>query len=117
VEKRRYQRVSREVTVDINYVDPSTMEDREVERSCSRNLSAVGLKVTSDQKLEVGHAVEVKFYMPDSEERLTLRANVVWVEELVENKFYDMGLEFIDIDDKQIEKINSLVVEASQEQQ
>ncbi len=117
MEKRRYQRLSREVTVDINYVDPATKEDKEVERSCSRNLSAVGLKVTTDHKLDVGHAVEVKFYMPDSDERLTLRANVVWVEELVENQFYDMGLEFIDIDDKTVEKINTLVEQASPEQQ
>ena len=115
MEKRRYQRLSREVVVDITYPNPLTGEKREIERSCTRNLSAVGLMVTTDQKLEVGHAVEVKFYMPDSDERFAMHARVLWIEELVEDKFYNMGLEFINIDDGTTAKINSLVKKASQE--
>jgi hypothetical protein len=115
VEKRRYQRLPREVAVDITYLDSATRKRREVERSCSRNLSAVGLLVTTDKKLEPGSVVEVKFYLPDSPEEAVLTARVVRVEELAKDKFYDIGLEFTNVDDITLAKINAVVIQDSTE--
>lgn len=115
MDKRRYQRLPREVTVDITYVDPVSKECREVERSCSRNLSAVGLLVVSDKKLDLGSAVDLQFYLPDSPERLALKAKVVRIEELVEGEIFDLGLEFLEIDDVTLAKINAFVMHESEE--
>jgi hypothetical protein len=116
VEKRRYQRLPREVAVDITYLDTATKKRTEVERSCSRNLSAVGLLVTTDKKLEPGKTVEVRFYLPDSPEEAVLTARVVRVEELVSGEFYDIGLEFTNVDDLTLAKINALVMQDSTEE-
>ena len=115
MEKRRYQRLPREIALNITYNDPATKERKEVERSCSRNLSALGLLVTTDKKLDIGSQVHVEFYLPDSPEYMTLNANVVRVEELVKDELYELGLEFIDIDDLTLAKINALVIHDSGE--
>ncbi len=116
MEKRRYQRLPREVAVDITFMDPASKKRREVERSCSRNLSAVGLLVTTDKKLETGSTVEVKFYLPDSPEEAVLTARVVRVEELVKDKFFDIGLEFTNVDDLTLARINAVVIQDSTEE-
>jgi len=116
VEKRRYQRLPREIAVDITYLDPATRKRREVDRSCSRNLSAVGLLVTTDRKLEPGCTIEVKFYLPDSPEEVILTARVVRVKELVKDKFYDLGLEFTSVDDLTLARINAVVIQDSTEE-
>jgi c-di-GMP-binding flagellar brake protein YcgR len=108
MDRRRYQRLPREVAVDITYVDPATNKRKEVERSCSRNLSAVGLLVTADHRFNVGDTVEVKFYLPGSPECLRLNARVVRVEEVAREQFYDLGLEFLEIDKAALARINSL---------
>jgi c-di-GMP-binding flagellar brake protein YcgR len=113
LEKRRYQRLPREVAVDITYIDPATREEKEVERSCSRNISALGLLVLSDQNIEIGSLVRVEFDLPDSPEHVTVQANVVRVEEITAGKLYDIGLEFVDIDDLTLAKINAVVLQDS----
>ena len=115
MEQRRYQRLAREVAVDITYVDPATEKQEELERSCSLNLSALGLLVATDKKLDIGSVVNVKFYLPDSPEEVNVTANVVRVEELVKDKFYDIGIEFVDIDDLTLAKINALIIQESAE--
>ena len=111
MEKRRYQRLPREIAVDIFYIDSLTKEKREIERACSRNLSAVGLLVTTDKKLDLGANVRVEFYLPDSPELFSLNAKVIRAEELVHDKFFDLGLEFTDIDDTTLAKISALVLQ------
>jgi len=113
VEKRRYQRLPKEVAVDLSYVDPQTRQIKEIERSCSRNFSAVGLLITTDKKLELASTVKLEFYLPDSPELFTLTAKVVRVEEIVENEFFDIGIEFTDIDDLTLAKISALVISES----
>ena len=115
MEKRRYQRLPREIAINISFQDPATKERKEVERSCSRNLSALGLLVTTDKKLEIGSSVHVEFYLPDSPEYMTLNAHVVRVEEVVEDQIYEIGLEFREIDDLALAKINAIVIHDSGE--
>ena len=116
MEKRRFQRLPREVAVDITYIDPATHKRREVEHSCSRNLSAVGLLVTTDKKLEPGSIVDVDFYLPDSSEEIILTARVLRVDEIVKDKFFEIALEFTNVDDVTLAKINAVIVQDSSEE-
>jgi Tfp pilus assembly protein PilZ len=111
VEKRRYQRLAREVAVDIRYMDPDTKEWEEVSKSCSRNLSALGLLVTTDRRLELGDMVHLDFFLPSSPEHIKVRGRVVRVEELVGGEYFDIGLEFVNLDDLTLAKINALVIQ------
>ncbi len=110
MERRRYQRLAREVAVDITYIDPVSKERTEVERSCSRNISALGLLVTTDKKFEVGDTVAVKFHLPGSPEDMSTGARVIRVEEIIEDQFYDIGLEFTVVDDATLNKVNQFVL-------
>ena len=113
MEKRRYQRLPREVAVDISYIDPATREEKEVERSCSRNISALGLLVLSDQNIEIGSLVRIEFDLPESPEHVAVQAKVVRIEEIAAGKLYDIGIEFVDIDDLTLAKINAIVIQDS----
>ena len=111
MEKRRYQRLAREVAVDIKYIHPDTKEWEEIDRSCSRNLSALGLLVIADTKLDLGSLVQLDFFLPDSSEHIVVSGRVVRVEELEGGQYYDVGLEFVNIDDLTLAKINALVIQ------
>ena len=110
MERRRYQRLLREVAVDVTYKDSSSKRIVAVERSCTRNISAIGLLVVADKMFGVGENVNVQFFLPNSEEEVKASARIVRVEEIVEKEAYELGLEFSGIDETAMSKINKIVI-------
>ena len=60
------------------------------------NLSLGGVRIYSDERLEVGQELELEFLLP-SGSNLEARARVVWIKELPPGSqgVYDVGLEFV----------------------
>ena len=109
MERRRYQRLSREVAVDVTYRDPSSRRLVTVERSCTRNISAIGLLVIADRKFVIGDRVNVQLFLPNSDEEVKAEARITRIEEIVENEVYELGLEFADMTEEAMSKINEII--------
>jgi len=60
------------------------------------NLSLGGVRVYSDERLEIGQELELEFFLLDGSV-LEAKARVIWVKELPPGSkgVYDVGMEFI----------------------
>ena len=87
-ERRRYPRVM----VPVLYRIPRTP----ARKQCVSNLSLGGVRVYSDERLDIGQELELEFFLP-SEATIEARARVIWIKELPpgEQGVYDVGLEFV----------------------
>jgi type II secretory ATPase GspE/PulE/Tfp pilus assembly ATPase PilB-like protein len=99
--KRIYRRLNNEVNVRYRVFEienelikrESTLE----ESATTKNISAGGLLFIAHDKLAVGAILELKIKLPNSEELVECLARVVRVEELVEQKEYDIAVCFLDL--------------------
>lgn len=87
--KRRYSRLTLRVDVDLETSGGRT-------RAVATTLGAGGLFVAVEAPWFPGTPVVVRFALPDSEERLLLRACVAWSHGPGEGASPGMGLEFVD---------------------
>lgn len=70
------------------------------------NISLGGVRLYSDQRLDVGEEVELELYFPSGFSDIG-RARVVWINELPPNSgaSYDVGLEFLELPDDAIREL------------
>jgi hypothetical protein len=74
------------------------------------NLSLVGVRIYSDERLEVGERLELEFFLPDG---TTVEASgrVVWTRDMPEGAeaVYDVGLEFIGLSENAVKKLKTVL--------
>jgi hypothetical protein len=65
------------------------------------NLSSGGVRIYSDQRLDIGQVLDLKFFLPNGSV-LEAKARVVWVKELPPGSkgVYDVGMELIKLSGK-----------------
>ena len=102
VEKRRFPRVM----APVFYRMPRILTGK---RRVS-NLSLVGVRIYSDERLDVGERLELEFFLPEG---TTVEAlgRVVWIKEMPprEEAVYDVGLEFVELSEDAIKKIKTVL--------
>jgi len=74
------------------------------------NLSLGGVRIYSDERLNIGQELELEFFLP-SEATIEARARVVWIKELPpgEQGVYDVGLEFLALSDKARKELSQVL--------
>ncbi|MDP3042448.1 MAG: ATPase, T2SS/T4P/T4SS family [Candidatus Omnitrophota bacterium] len=100
-EKRVYRRLNIKVNVRYKVFE---MENELIKRkntaeelSAAKSISAGGLLFIAQDKLTVGLILELKIQLPNSEALIECLARVVRVEELIEQKEYDIAICFLDL--------------------
>lgn len=96
-EKRRETRVSEENKVVFQII-PENEEEERAFYSFSVDVSLGGLRIMTDMPLPVRTKVKVEITLSDTKKVITGIAEVRWVKSLVEDKIFEMGLEFVDLD-------------------
>jgi len=101
-EKRVYKRLDNRLqvkyeTIESNSAIPLT--------TYTRNISTGGFLFRSSSPVKLGSSLKLKFFLEDASEFISSEAKVVRVEEIVDNKIYDIGIEFINISEKDVEKL------------
>jgi len=99
--KRVYRRLDNQVNVRYKVFE---IENELIKRKnaieesvATKNISAGGLLFVAHDKLSVGSILELKIKLPNSEELIECLSRVVRVEELVEQKEYDIAVCFLDL--------------------
>jgi c-di-GMP-binding flagellar brake protein YcgR len=99
-ERRRDPRIKEENKVILNPVPDGSPPGakKEVYYCLTKDLSVGGIRIMTNAPLAVGSRVRVEVSLTKSRKRIQALAEVRWVNALIGEEVYDMGLEFVGID-------------------
>jgi Tfp pilus assembly protein PilZ len=75
----------------------------------ARNLSAGGIRFYCKEKIPKGSTVEMTINFPDSPTPLKILSKVVWIKELKKMGGFEVGAQFIDVDDDTFELLRKKI--------
>ena len=104
-EKRDFVRSN--LSTMINYKIANS-HDQESNRCISVDISSSGLKVFAKESLPAEADIELFFCLPADTETIIAQGRVMW-SKAGEEKFFEIGIEFIAIEERFIAKINEYV--------
>lgn len=114
-EKRAYIRL--DIKVNIRYRIVKSAEELSKRGftpenfSVTKNLSAGGLVFVAGESIPIGSIVELKIEIPTEKKPIECLARVVRVDELQENKSYDIAVCFLDLSGQDRAKLDEFVQE------
>ena len=101
-ERRRYPRL-KGATVEYTVVDKAHLR----EMSFTEDISAVGIRMLASEELKLDMLLNLKIYLPNFPEAIAATGKVVWTrrssflrKEGAQGEHFDIGIEFVDIDDQ-----------------
>jgi hypothetical protein len=106
-EKRRFPRF--DFSVDVYFKKKASAEKEKL--SLTKNISGVGVCLISYDDLLEADILELQICFSDTKDPLQVLGKVVWTKEFVigepqKGKRYDVGVEFIGLDEEAKKKIN-----------
>ncbi|HOV14343.1 MAG TPA: PilZ domain-containing protein [Spirochaetota bacterium] len=105
-DRRAYKRIDNRLQVKYEVVDSNSMMPL---TTYTKNVSSGGFLFRSSAPVEFGSLLRLKFYLDNLDEFVSADAKVVRIEEIVENKIYDIGIKFININDDDVLKLTKYV--------
>jgi c-di-GMP-binding flagellar brake protein YcgR len=95
-EKRRYLRLNN--VLQIEYVLPGSDK---LHTAATKDISAVGIRFTTAEELELGSGVEIKLRLPNIQNAIHASGRVAWSKKssLENNASYEIGIEFLKIEE------------------
>jgi c-di-GMP-binding flagellar brake protein YcgR len=111
-EKRRFPRLA--VNAEVEYAELTSEPVRTV-TSASKNIGAGGVCIIAFKSILPGTALSLKFPIAQLREIVLAQARVVWCSPMrlsgvAAEDVFEVGLEFIEISEKDREKINRYVL-------
>jgi len=73
-------------------------------RATVRNLSLIGICFFSDFKWEKGQVLLMEYFLPEDLEPVKIKSSVVWSEFVSDDKGFLVGVEILDIEQKNADK-------------
>lgn len=109
-ERRKFVRLN--FLVDVIYRRYESSEKEKL--SLSKNISTGGICLIAYGELKESDLLDLEIYLPDDNKPIKVMGRVVWVNEFIigetpKGKRYDVGVEFIDIDQDDLTKIYKYV--------
>ncbi len=106
IERRKYKRIPDTIQVKYEIInDIMTVPFS----SYTKDISIGGFLIKINNEIPVNSIVKLKFYIKDSNEFIPAEAKVVRIGEIIKNKVYEAGIEFINIDKKDMELLSKYV--------
>ena len=106
-DRRRFPRVKAPV-----YYRPASVFGMSSQAS---NISLAGVRIYSNKPFKKGQALEIELLLPNGNSLKAIIVRVVWISALPPGSeaLYDVGLEFLNIADDVIPKLQSVLEESS----
>jgi c-di-GMP-binding flagellar brake protein YcgR len=110
-ERRRFVRLNVSVKVEYKVLETAA---KEIHSTLTKDISGGGICLIGDEELNTGRFLELKIYLPKEQEPILSLGRVVWskpfiIGDEITGKRFDIGIEFIKIDDTKREKINQYI--------
>jgi c-di-GMP-binding flagellar brake protein YcgR len=108
-ERRKFPRLN--IGIDVKY--SVAKPDSEQSEISMKNISAAGICITVDEDLRLSTVLSLQVFMPGNDAPIYTKGRVVWKSEFRigygSKPRYDIGIEFLDIDEEDREKISQYV--------
>lgn len=110
-DKRKFARLN--INVVVRWEKIGKVRESIVDSSLSKNISAGGIcLILYGEKVEVGDLLKLELQL--AKDVISAKGKVVWVSEFeivgdIDKKKYDVGVEFVEINDEYREKIKKFV--------
>jgi len=106
-ERRRARRLKEENEVIISVIsEEKNIPKKKFLYNYSKDISVSGAKIQSNILLPVGTLLQIDFKIKTLEQQITALGKVKWLKVLIEDKAYEAGVEFVDIPNDVIKKLN-----------
>jgi len=80
-------------------------------RQPARDVSRGGIKVFTDERLELGRRLEIELFLPDGSS-LTIDVRVAWLRELSDaDAQFEAGLEFLAMDEERVRLLERCITD------
>lgn len=108
-EKRKAQRLN-----DVNEITISVIPDdknlpQKVFYNYSKNISESGVQIQANMLLPVNSLLKIDFSLDTLNQMITVFGKVKWMKSIIEEKCYEVGVEFVDTSSKAIKKIYNYI--------
>ena len=104
-ERRRTPRLKKENEVPINIVSGKANLPKEEILYNSKDISVYGAKIQGNILLPVGTIIKINITLNNLHQKITTLGKVKWNKFIIENEFYEAGVEFVDTPDEAIQKL------------
>ena len=109
-EKRKSERLNEfnEITVSV-VSGKENLSQEKIVYNYSEDLSASGAKIRGNILLPVDTILKIDFTLKTLEKQIIALGKVKWIKVIIEDKFYEAGLEFVDTPSEAIQKIKDYI--------
>lgn len=109
-EKRKSERLNEfnEITVSI-ISGEKTISKEKISYNYSEDISASGTKIRGNILLPVDTLLEIDFTLKTLKKQITALGKIKWIKVIIEDKFYEAGVEFVDTPREAIQKIKDYI--------
>jgi len=109
-ERRQFVRLNFSVDVIYHKVPPVEKE----KLSLAKNISTGGICLIVYEELREQDALDLEIYLPEDKTAIQAKGRVIWVKEFIigdisKGKRYDVGIDFLEINKNDLERINKYV--------
>jgi c-di-GMP-binding flagellar brake protein YcgR len=109
-EKRKAERVKDFNEVSIKIIsDISNFSKEKNMHNYSEDISTTGVKIRGNIVIPVDMLLKIDFKLKNLQNTLTAVGKVKWIKIIIEDKYYEAGVEFVDTPDEAIQKISDYI--------
>lgn len=109
-EKRKSPRLKEfnEITIKVISED-NQIPSEKIAYNYSEDISSTGAKIRGNILLPVDTLLRIDFKLTDLEKQITALGKIKWIKVIIEDKFYEAGIEFVDTPSDAIKKIEDYI--------
>jgi c-di-GMP-binding flagellar brake protein YcgR len=109
-EKRKKERIKEfnEITITV-ISDGENLPEGKNMHNYSEDISVSGSKIRSNIVLPVDTLLKIDFTLKNLQQQITAVGKIKWVQVIIEDEYYQAGVEFVDTPNEAIQKIEDYV--------
>jgi hypothetical protein len=109
-EKRKAKRLKEfnEITISVISGEKNIPKEK-ISYNYSEDISASGAKIRGNILLPVDTLLKIEFTLKTLKKHITALGKVKWIKLIIEDKFYEAGVEFVDTPGEAIQKIEDYI--------
>jgi hypothetical protein len=109
-EKRKAERLEEynEITVSL-ISEEENLPKEKIHYSNSQDISVSGAQIRGNIRLPVDTLLKIDFKLKNVQQKITALGKVKWIKIIIEDKYYEAGIEFVDTPSEAIQKIEHYI--------
>jgi len=109
-EERKTERLKDVNEIIISVISgENTLPKEEIFFSHSKDISVSGAKIRTTIFLPVDTILKVDFTLKDLQQKITALGKVKWIKIIIEDKYYEAGMEFVNTPSEAVKKIEDYI--------